>query len=57
MQPEDVTVVGDSYTKDIIPAHSIGCHTVWIKGEGWTEENIENPVANEIISNLTELIK
>lgn len=54
---EDVTVVGDSYTKDIVPAHSIGCHTVWIKGEGWTEENIENPVADEIISNLTELIK
>lgn len=55
--PEDVTVVGDSYTKDILPAHSIGCQTVWIKGEGWTEENIENPVADEIISNLTELIK
>lgn len=54
---EDVTVVGDSYTKDILPAHSIGCHTVWIKGEGWTPENIENPVSDEIISNLTELIK
>lgn len=57
MQPEEVTVVGDSYTKDIVPAHAIGCRTVWIKGEGWTEEKIENPVSDEIISNLTELIK
>lgn len=57
MQPEEVTIVGDSYTKDIVPAHAIGCRTVWIKGEGWTEEKIENPVSDEIISNLTELIK
>lgn len=57
MQPEEVTVVGDSYTKDIVPAHAIRCRTVWIKGEGWTEEKIENPVSDEIISNLTELIK
>ena len=57
MQSEEVTVVGDSYTKDIVPAHAIGCRTVWIKGEGWTEEKIENPVSDEIISNLTELIK
>lgn len=56
MSPEDVTVVGDSYKKDIIPSNKIGCKTVWLKGEGWTDENIENPVADRIISDLKELI-
>ena len=27
-----VLVVGDTYGKDIIPAHKLGCHTLWIKG-------------------------
>lgn len=56
MNPEDVTVVGDSYKKDILPSHKIGCKTVWIKGEGWTDEEIENPVSDRIISDLKELI-
>lgn len=57
MEPREVTVVGDSYEKDILPAHSIGCRTVWIKGEGWTPDVVENPVADITISNLTGLIK
>lgn len=56
MKPEDITVVGDSYDKDIVPANSIGCHTVWIKGEGWTDEEQPNPVADRIITNLCELL-
>lgn len=36
MKPEEVLVVGDSLRKDILPARSIGCHTAWIKGRGWT---------------------
>lgn len=31
-----VLVIGDSYDKDIIPAHGIGCDTLWFMGEGWT---------------------
>ena len=31
-----VLVIGDSYDKDIIPAHEIGCDTLWFMGEGWT---------------------
>ncbi len=31
-----VLVVGDSLTKDILPARSIGCRTAWTKGRGWT---------------------
>lgn len=55
LKPEETVVVGDSYDKDIVPAHSIGCRTAWIKGEGWTDETVENPVADRIIESLDEL--
>lgn len=35
LSPQQVMVVGDSMKNDIRPAHSIGCHTVWLKGQGW----------------------
>ncbi len=35
LQPEHVLVVGDSYSKDILPALSIGCQAKWIKGRQW----------------------
>ena len=37
LKPEEVTVVGDSLDKDIIPAHEAGCQTVWLRGEGWND--------------------
>lgn len=55
MQPEETMVVGDSYEKDILPAHTAGCHTAWIKGEGWTDAEPSAPVADIIISSLSEL--
>lgn len=38
LRPDEVLVVGDSLRKDILPAESIGCHTAWIKGKGWTSD-------------------
>ena len=38
LKPDEVLVVGDSYTKDIVPAESLGCHVAWSKGKGWTAE-------------------
>lgn len=38
LKPEEVLVVGDSYKKDILPAESIGCKVLWLKGKGWTSE-------------------
>lgn len=38
LKPGEVLVVGDSLRKDILPAESIGCHTAWIKGKGWTAD-------------------
>ena len=45
LKPEEVIVVGDSIDKDIIPARDAGCHTVWFKGEGWTDDPVdETPI-------------
>ncbi len=52
---ENVVVIGDSYAKDILPAHELGCHTVWLKGEGWTSEEPTTCVADYNIKNLVEL--
>lgn len=38
MPASEVLVVGDSLRKDILPAESLGCHTLWLKGKGWTAE-------------------
>ena len=38
LQPDQVLVVGDSLRKDIEPAEQLGCHALWLKGKGWTEE-------------------
>lgn len=56
LPPTDVVVIGDSYRKDIFPAHTLGCHTVWIKGIGW-EEEIPQPNAqpDAIIKSLEEI--
>ena len=54
-KPENVIVIGDSYTKDILPAHELGCHALWLKGEGWTLEEPATCVADYIIKNLVEL--
>ena len=35
---EQVLVVGDSLRKDILPAESIGCAALWLKGKGWTAD-------------------
>ena len=38
LKPEEVLVVGDSLSKDIAPATSLGCATAWIEGRGWFHE-------------------
>ena len=38
LEPNEVLVVGDSLRKDIEPAEKLGCHVLWLKGKGWTEE-------------------
>lgn len=57
MKPEEVTVVGDSLEKDIIPAKRAGCHTVWLKGEGWTNAQDGENQADRVIMTLDELLQ
>lgn len=57
MKPEEVTVVGDSLEKDIIPAKRAGCHTVWLKGEGWTNAQDGENQADRVIMTLDELFQ
>ena len=56
MQPDEVVVVGDSMDKDIIPASKAGCHTVWFKGEGWTDDPVDETLAEKVITDLTQII-
>lgn len=51
---EEVLVVGDSYRKDIVPAESLGCQVLWIKGKGWTAEEDAQQHSN-IIQSLKEV--
>lgn len=57
LKAPEVMVVGDSYTKDILPAKSLGCHTVWLKGDGWDKEEYDGTAADITISSLTLLPK
>ena len=50
-----VLVVGDTYGKDIIPAHKLGCHTLWIKGLQWVEKQVDESIPDGIIRKLSEM--
>ncbi len=55
LKAEEVVVVGDSMDKDIIPAKKAGCRTVWFKGEGWTDDAVDESLADKVITKLDEL--
>lgn len=54
LRPEEVLVVGDSLSKDILPAESLGCRTAWIIGRQWFREK-PLPERNDSIKSLAEL--
>jgi len=53
--PQETLVIGDSYRKDILPAESIGCQAIWLKGKGWSAEEDAQQHPN-IISNLSQVL-
>ena len=57
--PDQVLVVGDSYRKDILPAESIGCQVLWLKGKGWTAEEDAQLHPNTILrlGEVLEILK
>lgn len=53
----EIVVIGDSYRKDILPSHTIGCSTVWLKGCGWEPETpLPEAQPTATISNLGGLL-
>ena len=56
LQPEQTLVIGDSYRKDIVPAESIGCQAIWLKGKGWTAEE-DAQLHPNIISKLGDVLE
>lgn len=56
LKADEVTVVGDSFSKDIIPAKQAGCRTVWLKGEGWTDETFDETLPDKVITDLRQLL-
>jgi putative hydrolase of the HAD superfamily len=55
LKPEDVAVIGDSYSKDIVPAHALGCRTIWLKNSVYDEQDTGTD-ADAIIQNLNTLL-
>lgn len=51
---ENVVVIGDSYTKDIVPASKNGCKTIWLKGLGWGDD-APDATADIVIKDFQEL--
>jgi HAD superfamily hydrolase (TIGR01549 family) len=51
-----VLVVGDSFSKDMVPAKAVGCKTAWLKGEGWGNEEIDESLPDIVITDLPELL-
>ena len=55
LKPEEVVVVGDSFDKDILPAHRLGCQTVWLRGQGWDDQNVDETIPTAIIQHLSAM--
>lgn len=56
LKADEVVVVGDSLKNDIRPAQALGCTTVWLKVEGWTDDEAADGQADRVISDLVELL-
>ncbi len=41
----EILVVGDSYSKDMAPAKAVGCQTLWLKGQTWGEDKLQDTSA------------
>ena len=55
LDESEILVVGDSISKDILPAKSLGCKTAWFKGEGWKKEPVDETIPDFVICDLLEL--
>ncbi len=54
---EQVLVVGDSFSKDMVPAKKVGCKAAWLKGEGWGGEQTDDNLPDMIITDIVQLLE
>lgn len=47
--PADTVMIGDSLSKDILPAMEVGCKSVWLKGEQWEDESVSAACSPDFI--------
>lgn len=48
--------VGDSFNKDIVPAHSLGCQTIWFKGREWETKQFDETLPTHIVTSLDNIL-
>ncbi len=54
---EECVVVGDSFSKDIIPGKAVGCKTIWLNKKGWEDDVPAGEVAADVvITDFAELL-
>ena len=53
--PQECLVVGDSYSRDILPAKQLGCVTAWIDGKSYTKP-ADTTGADYILNTIHSLI-
>ncbi|MBQ0056725.1 MAG: HAD-IA family hydrolase [Bacteroidales bacterium] len=52
---KDITVIGDSYNKDIVPALNLGCNAIWFKGDSWDPERDKAISFEPSITNIMQV--
>ena len=55
--PQQCVAIGDSYGKDIAPAHSLGCQTIWFEGQEWTPKSYDRTLPTHIITHISHLLQ
>lgn len=54
---QETVIIGDSFSKDILPGAKLGCKTIWFKGEAWQPELNDETLPDAVISELVDLEK
>lgn len=53
----ECVVVGDSYSKDIIPGNKVGCKTIWLNVAGWEEATTEEKPVSVADFEITDFVQ
>jgi putative hydrolase of the HAD superfamily len=55
LQANECVVIGDSYSKDMVPGKEAGCQTIWLKKEGFGDDPDDLTKADKVIADFREL--